>query len=88
VKITVRDVKYHRNGVMGVGFHAVRFKAEGRELLAVVFTDDDKPARFYAVISLDDEGKPAINERWRGDVSIDALEQAIRAADVEEVHAR
>jgi hypothetical protein len=91
--ITVRSVVYHRNGIGGEGFYLVAFRADGKNLLAVVFQDEERPgdvsrtAVFDPVASvgtgdpLDTYGGPSTVERFRGaDVSGDDLAAAIADA--------
>jgi hypothetical protein len=64
------EARYHRNGVMGKGFHLCSFLyghgADAVEMRAIVFEDPGS-----AAVTSDD-----IDQRWRGD----DFEAAIRGA--------
>jgi hypothetical protein len=80
--------QFHRNGVFGEGFYCCEFDHEdGQRLMAVVFgdiVDEGQSPDSYAVITPDD-----IHERWRGDVFIGEIVQAlldIHRADEHALH--
>ena len=85
-KLTILEVAYHRNGISGEGFHAVRFidPAEGNDvMLGIVF----KEPGYVAVLSvnmlagLDQEATVAFGvNSYRGDVYAPALRRAIKEA--------
>ena len=65
--MTIREVAYHRNGVCGAPFHAVRFRFENEEMLAIVFEEPGE----CAVLSIPKLSEPAGvafgRNSWRGD---------------------
>jgi len=78
--LKVKQISRHRNGITGVGFHAVTFsdktgketEGAGKDFLAIVF---DTP-KHCAVINLG--LLPDVEEnRWRGDYYEDDLRKAI-----------
>lgn len=77
IRIRSPRVRYHRNGVHGIGFYAVTFRAEGRRMVASVFPFDEAltMAEHYAVLDLDNPIQP-----YRGDLYEPALMEAIRSA--------
>jgi hypothetical protein len=81
--IKVQRVRYHRNGVGGIGFFTVEFtdtKYKGQRFIATVWTREDESGEtqigdHYAVLTPDD-----MTQCWRGDYYADQLLPAIRAA--------
>lgn len=77
----ILEIDYHRNGVCGEGFHAVRFtdvvdeSGLPREFLAMVF---DRAV--YGVVCVDylAEKGVGLGNHWRGDYYIDRLWRAIK----------
>lgn len=61
----VLEIQYHRNGVSGNGFHAVRFEFEGKNMLAMVFPEPGN----VGVLCIDDLPTAGIGRgnRYRGD---------------------
>ena len=86
MKLTkVESIKYHRNGVGGVGFFVVigTWK-EGREshrMMVQVFPDGENIPSHYSCIDLDDP-----TARWRGDHFVDAAWKAVRERKADEVY--
>lgn len=80
-KIEVQEVAYHRNGIAGEGFHAVRFRWEtDRGIENFVGTVFDGSGR-CAVLSLDriaESGVAFGDNSWRGDVVEPELRRAIK----------
>jgi len=87
MKISVQEVSWHRNGISGVGFYAVRFKAEvgldavGKKdanWLGILF---DTPGE-CAVICLDLLETCGVKfgggNSWRGDAFETELREAIK----------
>lgn len=79
--IKVQEVAYHRNGISGEGFHAVRFQwnaGEGVEnFVATVFDGSGR----CAVLSLDriaGDGVAFGTNSWRGDAVEPELRLAIK----------
>ena len=70
MKIKVRSVARHRNGVSGTWFHVVQFHHEGLDMHAVVFGGTG------LVAVLDDHN---LDSCWRGDLFERSLRFAIRA---------
>ncbi len=86
-KIDVTEIAYHRNGISGEGFHAVRFvhrvdgpRSKPQEFLATVF-----PAKGHvSVISLDLISSAGVAfglNSWRGDTFERSLRRAIKKHD-------
>jgi hypothetical protein len=81
IKIKVSEIEYHRNGISGEGFYAVRFTSrncdESLDFLATVF---DRPG-CVSVICLDyiAEHGVGISNKWRGDEFAPAIRKAIKA---------
>jgi hypothetical protein len=83
IKIKVSEIEYHRNGISGEGFYAVRFTSrvcdESLDFLATVF---DRPG-CVSVICLDyiaDHGV-GVGNKWRGDEFAPAIRKAIKARE-------
>ena len=84
--LSILEVAYHRNGVSGEGFHAVRFQdpSEGNDVMVgIVF----KEPGYVAVLSvnklagLGQEATVAFGvNSYRGDVYAPALRRAIKEA--------
>lgn len=75
-KLKINAVRYHRNGISGIGFFAIDFIFEKRRLLATIWTNDEHTdTEYYAVVSADN-----VIDRWRGDNFTDDLLAAIRTA--------
>ena len=81
---TVRctEIIWHRNGVCGLGFYAIRFSAawdddRDRHYVAQVFQDGGGE-KAYGVFELDGQGRPDLTRTMRGDYFIEALTHAIR----------
>lgn len=65
MKITVKQIAYHRNGVMGEGFHIVLFS----------WRDDDKKLRNMMATVFDSAGRIAVldvDETQKGNVAFAA----------------
>src|ERR1700719_1675496 len=82
-EITIQEIAFHRNGVSGNSFHAVRFsvashdESERGDFLATVFEGKGD----IAVINLDrltDYGIGTGN-KWRGDYYESTIREAIEA---------
>lgn len=58
MKLDIKSIEYHRNGISGVGFHVVRWTENRHNMLACVFKDPGH----LAVLDLDD-----LTQCWRGD---------------------
>jgi hypothetical protein len=79
--ISIQEIEFHRNGVSGSGFHAVRFSVtrgpvdERGNFLATVFVGRGD----IAVINLDRIAEHGVgrDNKWRGDHYEDALRLAI-----------
>lgn len=77
-RIEVARMRWHRNGVGGIGFYSVEFNWKDddnnyRKMIATVFPEaNGRSPEYYAVLDI---GSPA--ERWRGDHFIAALWNAI-----------
>jgi hypothetical protein len=79
IKIKVSEIEYHRNGISGEGFYAVRFTSQSLNFIATVF---DRPG-CVSVICLDyiaDHGVGICN-KWRGDEFAPAIRKAIKARE-------
>lgn len=81
-EIAIQEVSWHRNGISGEGFYAVRFQwgvsGSVENFIATVF---DAPGH-CAVLSLDRMNKSGVafgENSWRGDEIEDRLRQAIEA---------
>lgn len=78
--IEVQEIAYHRNGVSGEGFHAVRFRWEtDRGVENFVGTVFDGSGR-CAVLSLDRIAESGVSfgaNSWRGDCVEPELRRAI-----------
>ena len=81
IKIKASEIEWHRNGISGEGFYAVRFTSrvcdESLNFLATVFD----PRGFVSVICLDyiaDHGV-GVGNKWRGDEFAPAIRKAIKA---------
>ena len=82
MKIDIREVVYHRNGITGTGFHVVLFK-RGRDLMiATVFPDRGD----VAVLDVAETSRGNIGEgnKWRGDHFETELREAIAKHDAAE----
>jgi hypothetical protein len=85
--ISIQEIEFHRNGVSGSGFHAVRFSVtrgpvdERGNFLATVFESRGD----IAVINLDRIAEHGVgrDNKWRGDHYEDDLRAAIAADDEE-----
>ncbi len=77
--ISIQEIAFHRNGVSGNGFHAVRFTEKGQpgEFLAMVFEGRGNVAVVNSSV-LTEYGVGHGN-KWRGDYYEDALRLAIEA---------
>lgn len=76
--LKVQEIAYHRNGVMGEGFHVVAFTEDGHNMLGVVFTSH--PSR-TAVFDRDrlSAGNIAFGSNsFRGDYYASFLIEAIK----------
>jgi hypothetical protein len=80
--VKILEIDYHRNGVCGEGFYAVRFRdvvddaPEPREFLAMVFSK-----QVYGVVCVEmlPELGVGMGNHWRGDHYIDRLWRGIKA---------
>lgn len=80
-KLKIQEIQFHRNGVSGSGFHAVRFAVtsgpveERGNFLATVFEGRGD----VAVINLDKiaEYGVSLGNKWRGDYYESAIREAI-----------
>lgn len=80
-KLKIQEIQFHRNGVSGSGFHAVRFAVttgpaeEHGNFLATVFEGPGD----IAVINLDkiSEYGVSLGNKWRGDHYERAIREAI-----------
>jgi hypothetical protein len=70
--ITVSTVRYHRNGVGGLGFFAVRFTYRGGDEFIGIVTDDKRPEVF--VVDPSNLGNCQRGHDWFGP----ALQRAVR----------
>lgn len=69
LKLNIKSIDYHRNGISGAGFHVVRFAdGERPNMLACVF---EEPGH-VAVLNVDN-----LTDCWRGDHYEAALRKAI-----------
>jgi len=83
--LRIEEVAYHRNGVAGIGFHAVAFTCpEHGPMLATVFPGRGRVAVYHRGLlakglmggsAADDDTRNA----WRGDRYEDELRAAVRA---------
>jgi hypothetical protein len=75
----IHEIAFHRNGICGAGFYAVRFTGgkdvSGREFIATVF-DEPGHCAVLAVDRLDTDGVAFGVNSWRGD----HFEPELRAA--------
>ncbi len=71
MKLHVRQIEYHRNGVCGEPFHVVAFRWGRTRLIAIVF----ETPWYVAVITPDGPG--GLADRWRGDDFEVPLREAI-----------
>jgi hypothetical protein len=86
--LTIKQIEYHRNGISGIGFHAVLFQAKEDEtgkdtMLGIVFPEEGA----VAVIDLDmipEHGVTFAENSWRGDWFEDDLRKAILKSTNEE----
>lgn len=80
MKLDIREISYHRNGVTGNGFHVVQFKHREENaklnMLAVVFEEPGSVAVFDRDLVGTGVTKFFANS-WRGDVFEPALRKAI-----------
>lgn len=82
MKLTIKEVSWHRNGIGGEGFHAVYFHysepgEEPKKMLAILFDDPGQ----CAVIQLDQPGEFTVQfgrNSWRGDHFETQLRKAIK----------
>lgn len=73
--IKVNAAQYHRNGISGIGFYAVRFtfiddEAKTRSAIATIFnndSDDAKVTGHCAVLVENSQGHIDISDKYRGD---------------------
>ena len=86
-KITVYEVAYHRNGVGGAPFHAVRFADQQHEkgtvMVGIVFEEPGHVAVLSVnkLAGLGQEATVAFGvNSYRGDVYAPALRRAIKEA--------
>lgn len=78
VKIKVSQVAYHRNGVGGEGFYAIRFNdPEQGDMVASVFDGEGRVA-VYNIDLLKTDGVTFGVNSWRGDHYESALRKAIK----------
>lgn len=83
MRITIKEVASHRNGCFGEPFHAVRFAADGAQLVGLVFAGEGRVAAIDPALAVD---TVAFGENsWRGDVYEPALRAAV--ADYETARA-
>lgn len=80
----IEEIDYHRNGISGEGFHAVRFRADDgdhklRHFLGIVFEESG----YCAVICLDYLPMYGVDtpNHWRGDVFETELRKCIKRAE-------
>ena len=76
-RIKIIDARYHRNGMFGNGFTAVRFREHRQkkhqpDYIAVIEGGPIDWGEFYAVLT---DG--SIRDTWRGDVFVDAVREAL-----------
>lgn len=77
-KITVSQVAYHRNGIGGEGFYAVKFNdPEHGDMVASVF-DGHGQVAVYQIDLLKSEGIVFGVNSWRGDHYEGQLREAIK----------
>ena len=77
IRIKVRSVAYHRNGVSGEGFHVVLFHYKKRDMVATVFDSLGQVAVLDLGMAAGGEIRAGINS-WRGDEFEKSLREAIR----------
>lgn len=85
MKITVRQIAHHRNGVAGEGFYIVLFSwRDGRKLRSMMATVFDKPGHI-AILDVNETQKGnvafACGNSWRGDDFEADIRFAIQEAD-------
>jgi len=73
----VIDIQYHRNGIMGEGFHVILFKSGKQNMMGVVFEDNNYCAVFDTDMLKDSNIKFGSNS-WRGDNYEPELRNAIK----------
>jgi hypothetical protein len=80
--VEIQEISFHRNGIAGEGFYAIRFRwaedgGEKENFLATLFDAEG----YCAVIGLDRIGTHGVGftygNSWRGDYFEDALRQAV-----------
>lgn len=83
MKLTFKQIKYHRNGISGSPFHAVWFEDQSEgDMLAVVFDEKHHVAVFnMSRLELFDIGFGT--NSWRGDVYEPHLRKAIKTLEAE-----
>ena len=84
-KIEVLECEYHRNGIGGEGFYAIRFRWLNREdsppcvMLAVLFDEPGQCAVIDPTMAAGDEGTVRFGTNsWRGDTFEDQLREHVK----------
>ena len=82
MKVAIKSIAYHRNGVSGIGFHAITFTmreaGKPRDMVAAVFPERGA----VAVLDTDLVSKGVVafgDNSWRGDWFEPDLRKAITA---------
>ena len=85
MKLSVQQIKYHRNGVSGEPFHVIRFRDESEgDMLGIVFETKHHVAVFNMErLSLFDIGFGT--NFWRGDHYEPHLRSAIKTLEAERI---
>lgn len=76
-RVRIEDIAYHRNGIVGEGFHVVLFRENRDRRVAIVFDGRGRVAVLDRALLAD--GVIAAGENsWRGDSYEAGLREAIR----------
>lgn len=83
MKLTFKQIKYHRNGVSGAPFHVILFRDESEgDMLGIVFEEKHHVAVFNLDrLSLFDIGFGT--NSWRGDLYEPHLRNTIKTLEAE-----
>lgn len=79
MKLKIKQIAYHRNGVSGLGFHAVLFAVRGKPSEPMLATVFDEPGAVSIIRTdlIESVGVTFGENSWRGDYYENALRAAI-----------
>ncbi len=86
--IDIQEIAYHRNGISGLGFYAIRFRwqpddAEGKENFLATLFDESGACAVIGLDRIDSQGvKFAGGNSWRGDHFEGELRKAIENGEL------